>query len=238
VNLEPLLPSSAERTTLAPKLPAYLIAILAGALAAWWLHLPVETVGDRFPTMPTGLPAPRLPEFSFAMAREVLPSAFTIAFLAGIEALLSAVVADGMTGYRHRSGQELVGMGIANIASAAFGGLPATGAIARTATNVRAGAKTPVAGMAHAGFLLHDPKLVAFELSLAVLVGRFRVQQRLFGRKVVGQRLLAQAHGTGYLTHAERRDALPRHDLPCRVEDLPLHPGAADGDPRFRNLCH
>jgi SulP family sulfate permease len=138
----------------APRLPAYLIAILAGALAAWWLHLPVETVGDRFPSMPTGLPAPHLPEFSFALAREVLPSAFTIAFLAGIEALLSAIVADGMTGYRHRSGQELVGMGVANIASAAFGGLPATGAIARTATNVRAGAKTPMAGMAHAGFLL------------------------------------------------------------------------------------
>ena len=87
-------------------------------------------------------------------SREVLPSAFTIAFLAGIEALLSAVVADGMTGYRHRSGQELVGMGVANIASAAFGGLPATGAIARTATNVRAGAQTPMAGMLHALFLL------------------------------------------------------------------------------------
>jgi SulP family sulfate permease len=139
---------------LAPKLPAYLIAILAGTLAARWLHLPVETVGDRFPAMPGGLPVPQLPEFSLAMARDVLPSAFTIAFLAGIEALLSAVVADGMTGYRHRSGQELVGMGVANIASAAFGGLPATGAIARTATNVRAGGRTPVAGMSHALFLL------------------------------------------------------------------------------------
>jgi SulP family sulfate permease len=139
---------------LAPRLPAYLIAILAGALAARWLHLPVETVGDRFPDMPTGLPAPQLPQFSLAMAREVLPSAFTIAFLAGIEALLSAVVADGMTGYRHRSGQELVGMGVANIASAAFGGLPATGAIARTATNIRAGGRTPMAGMVHALFLL------------------------------------------------------------------------------------
>jgi SulP family sulfate permease len=138
---------------LAPRLPAYLIAILVGALAARWLHLPVETVGDRFPDMPTGLPAPQLPQFSLAMAREVLPSAFTIAFLAGIEALLSAVVADGMTGYRHRSGQELVGMGVANLASAAFGGLPATGAIARTATNVRAGGRTPVAGMFHALFL-------------------------------------------------------------------------------------
>jgi SulP family sulfate permease len=137
----------------APRLPAYLIAILAASFAAAWLHLPVETVGDRFPAMPRGLPMPHLPEFSFGLAREVLPSAFTIAFLAGIEALLSAVVADGMTGYRHRSGQELVGMGIANLASAAVGGLPATGAIARTATNVRAGAKTPVAGMAHAVFL-------------------------------------------------------------------------------------
>lgn len=137
-----------------PKWPAYLIAILTGALAARVLHLPVETVGDRFPDMPAGLPAPHLPGFSFAMARDVLPSAFTIAFLAGIEALLSAVVADGMTGFRHRPGQELVGMGVANLASAAVGGLPATGAIARTATNVRAGAKTPVAGMAHAAFLL------------------------------------------------------------------------------------
>ena len=139
---------------LVPRLPAYLIAILAGAFAAYWLQLPVERVGDRFPAMPTGLPMPVMPEFSLALAREVLPSAFTIAFLAGIEALLSAVVADGMTGYRHRSGQELVGMGVANIASAAFGGLPATGAIARTATNVRAGGRTPVAGMAHAIFLL------------------------------------------------------------------------------------
>ncbi|HYD38964.1 MAG TPA: SulP family inorganic anion transporter [Allosphingosinicella sp.] len=138
----------------APKLPAYLLAILGGTLAALLLGLPVETVGDRFPSMPTGLPAPRLPVFTLEMARDVLPSAFTIAFLAGIEALLSATVADGMTGYRHRSGQELVGMGVANIASAGLGGLPATGAIARTATNVRAGAQTPVAGMLHAVFLL------------------------------------------------------------------------------------
>jgi SulP family sulfate permease len=138
----------------APRLPAYLIAILAGSAAAALLQLPVETVGDRFPAMPSGLPVPQLPVFSLEMARSVLPSAFTIAFLAGIEALLSAVVADGMTGYRHRSGQELVGMGVANIASAAFAGLPATGAIARTAANIRAGARTPIAGMLHALFLL------------------------------------------------------------------------------------
>jgi SulP family sulfate permease len=137
-----------------PRLPAYLLAIVGGTGAAALLNLPVETVGDRFPSMPAGLPAPHLPDISLSLVREVLPSAFTIAFLAGIEALLSAVVADGMTGYRHRSGQELVGMGIANLASALFGGLPATGAIARTATNIRAGAQTPVAGMLHALFLL------------------------------------------------------------------------------------
>lgn len=137
-----------------PRLPGYLIAIVTAGLAVALLHLPVETVGHRFPAMPTGLPLPRLPQFGLGLARDVLPSAFTIAFLAGIEALLSAVVADGMTGHRHRSGQELVAGGIANIASALFGGLPATGAIARTATNIRAGAQTPVAGMAHALFLL------------------------------------------------------------------------------------
>jgi SulP family sulfate permease len=97
---------------------------------------------------------PALPAVSIAKIQAVLPSAFTIAFLAGIESLLSAVVADGMIGSRHRSNQELVGQGVANIASALFGGMPATGAIARTATNIRAGALTPVAGMLHALFLL------------------------------------------------------------------------------------
>ncbi|HEU0310319.1 MAG TPA: SulP family inorganic anion transporter [Sphingomicrobium sp.] len=138
----------------APRFPAYLIAIVGAAVAAAMLELPVETVGDRFPVMPTGLPAPHVPHVSLTLLRDVMPSAFVIAFLAGIEALLSAVVADGMTGRRHRSGQELVGMGVANMASAAFGGLPATGAIARTATNIRAGARTPVAGISHALFLL------------------------------------------------------------------------------------
>ena len=135
------------------RLPGYLIAIVAAGLIVALAHLPVETVGQRFPHMPTSLPLPHIPAFSIAMAQDVMPSVFTIAFLAGIEALLSAVVADGMTGYKHRPGQELVGQGAANIASALFGGLPATGAIARTATNIRAGAETPFAGMAHAGFL-------------------------------------------------------------------------------------
>ncbi|EQB06410.1 sulfate permease [Sphingobium quisquiliarum P25] len=138
----------------APRLPGFLIAIIIASAAAALLHLPVETIGSRYPDIASGLPAPALPDVSFAKIQAILPSAFTIAFLAGIEALLSAVVADGMIGSRHRSNQELVGQGVANIASALFGGLPATGAIARTATNIKAGATTPVAGMLHAAFLL------------------------------------------------------------------------------------
>jgi SulP family sulfate permease len=138
----------------APKLPGFLIAIMLASVVVALLNLPVETIGTRFPDMPSGLPMPSLPVLSWAKIVELLPSAFTIAFLAGIEALLSAVVADGMTGTRHRSNQELIGQGIANLGSVAFGGLPATGAIARTATNIKAGARTPVAGMMHALFLL------------------------------------------------------------------------------------
>ncbi|EQB02135.1 SulP family inorganic anion transporter [Sphingobium baderi] len=137
-----------------PRLPGFLIAVILAAAAVALLHLPVETIGSRFPDLPAGLPAPGLPDFSLAKVQAVMPSAFTIAFLAGIEALLSAVVADGMIGSRHRPNQELVGQGMANIASALFGGLPATGAIARTATNIKAGAITPVSGMMHALFLL------------------------------------------------------------------------------------
>ena len=139
---------------LAPRLPGYLIAVVAAVAAVKIFGLDVDTVGARFPEMPTGLPMPSWPEFNLTMVRDVLPSAFTIAFLAGIEALLSAVVADGLTGYRHRSNQELFGQGLANVASAYFAGLPATGAIARTATNIKAGGRTPIAGVMHAVFLL------------------------------------------------------------------------------------
>ena len=138
----------------APQLPVFLIALVMASLAVKLLHLPVITVADRFPAMPTGLPPLHLPHMSVALIQHLLPTAFTIAFLAGLEALLSATVADGMTGYRHRSGQELVAQGAANIASALFGGLPATGAIARTATNIRAGGRTPLAGIFHSVFLL------------------------------------------------------------------------------------
>lgn len=151
----------------APRVPGFLVAIVVASLAVALLHLPVETIGSRFPHIPAGLPAPALPSISLAKFQAILPSAFTIAFLAGIEALLSAVVADGMIGSRHRSNQELVGQGVANIASALFGGLPATGAIARTATNIRAGALTPIAGMLHALFLL---LFILFATSLMAFV--------------------------------------------------------------------
>lgn len=139
---------------LLPRAPGFLIAVVVSSAAVAWLQLPVETIGSRFGSNPIGLPVPSLPDISLLKITAVLPSAFTIAFLAGVEALLSAVVADGMAGTRHRPNQELIGQGIANLGSALFGGLPATGAIARTATNIRSGAKTPVAGLLHALFLL------------------------------------------------------------------------------------
>lgn len=137
-----------------PKLPVYLITVAVSAFLVAVFHIPVDTIGTRFPTIPSGLPMPAFPSLNLLKIKDLIPSAFTIAFLAGIEALLSALVADGMTGYKHRSNQELVGQGVANIASALFGGLPATGAIARTASNIKAGAKSPLAGMFHAVFIL------------------------------------------------------------------------------------
>lgn len=139
---------------LMPRAPGFLIAVVVSSAAVAWLQLPVETIGSRFGNSPIAIPVPSLPDISMLKIAAVLPAAFTIAFLAGIEALLSAVVADGMAGTRHRSNQELIGQGIANLGSALFGGLPATGAIARTAMNIRSGAKTPVAGLLHALFLL------------------------------------------------------------------------------------
>jgi len=139
----------------APRWPAFLVVVAGATLAVWAFRLPVETIGDRFgPNAATGLPHFAWPEISWARVQALFPAALTIAFLAGIESLLSAVVADGMTGRRHRSNLELTAQGVANIASALFGGICATGAIARTATNIRAGAKTPFSGMIHAAIVL------------------------------------------------------------------------------------
>jgi SulP family sulfate permease len=134
----------------APRIPGAVVGVAAATLVCHILSLDVETIGARFGDIPRTLPMPVLPRFSWTMFRELLPDSFTIALLAAIESLLSAVVADGMTGDRHKASMELVAQGAGNIAAALFGGIPATGAIARTAANIKAGAQSPVAGMVHA----------------------------------------------------------------------------------------
>lgn len=133
-----------------PLIPSPVVSVVIGSLAVLLFDLPVETIQTKFGGIPDTIPLPSLPSFSLDQLQAVFPDAITIALLGSIESLLSAVIADGITGQRHRSNTELLGQGIANIASALFGGIPATGAIARTAANIRLGAKTPVAGMTHA----------------------------------------------------------------------------------------
>jgi SulP family sulfate permease len=132
------------------KIPGSLIAIFATTILAVVMDLPVETIGSRFGSVPNSLPAPHLPNLSFELIQKMFFPALTIALLAGIESLLSAVVADGMTGDKHNSNTELVAQGVANFISPLFGGIPATGAIARTAANIKNGGKTPIAGIVHA----------------------------------------------------------------------------------------
>lgn len=136
------------------RVPASIVALLVFTVASAVLHLPVETIGSRFGGIPQGLPPFALPDFHAEHIVPLLPSAFTVALLAALESMLSAVVADGMTGDRHNSNVELVAQGVANIFSPVFGGIPATGAIARTATNIRSGARSPVSGVIHALTLL------------------------------------------------------------------------------------
>jgi SulP family sulfate permease len=139
---------------LRPTWPGMLIALVAASAAAAALRLPVDTIGSRFGGIPHSLPWPHLPQMTPARILELLPAALSFTLLGGVESLLSAKVADGMTARRHRSNMELVGQGVANVASALFGGICVTGTIARTATNVRAGGRTPFAGIFHALFLL------------------------------------------------------------------------------------
>ncbi|GMV61602.1 MAG: sodium-independent anion transporter [Parvibaculum sp.] len=137
-----------------PNWPGFLIAVVGASFFVWLFALPTDTIGSRFAGLEPSFALPAFPDVSMERIVALFPSAFTIAFLAGVESLLSAMVADSMTGRRHRSNSELIAQGVANCASAAVGGLPATGAIARTATNIRAGARGPIAGMLHAVFLL------------------------------------------------------------------------------------
>lgn len=151
---------------LAPRWPGLIVAVGLTSAVAAFAHLPVDTIASRFGDLPSRLPVPGLPEITLARLRELLPSALVIAFLAGVESLLSAMVADRMIGGRHRPNAELMAQGAANLGSGLFGGLPATGAIARTATNVKAGGQTPVAGIVHALTLL------VIMLSLSGLAGQ------------------------------------------------------------------
>ncbi len=137
-----------------PRLPGLIVAMALASLAVAIWGLPVDSIASRYGELPAGLPVPSLPAITLAKLTELLPSALVIAFLAAIESLLSAMVADRMIGSSHRPNAEVLAQGWANIGSALFGGLPATGAIARTATNVRAGGKTPVAGLIHAVVIL------------------------------------------------------------------------------------
>lgn len=136
------------------KIPGSLIALLVATVAVQLLHLPVETIGSRFGSITSSFPSPVMPDIDFGTIQKLISPAFTIALLGGIESLLSAVVADGMIGGNHRSNTELIAQGTANIFSSVFGGIPATGAIARTATNIKNGGRTPVAGIVHALTLL------------------------------------------------------------------------------------
>lgn len=132
------------------RVPGAFVALIATTAAVHWAGIPVETIGSRFGHIDAGLPHPQVPFVTADTLRGLIGPAFTIAMLGAIESLLSAVVSDGMIGGRHRSNMELVAQGIANLASPLFGGIPATGAIARTATNVKNGGRTPIAGMTHA----------------------------------------------------------------------------------------
>ena len=145
----------------APRLPGAVIVVMAASIVVWLAGLPVETIGSKFGSIPRTLPAPSLPPLSFSLAMDLVPEAATIAILAAIESLLSAVVADGMMGGRHKADCELMAQGLANIGSVVFGGIPATGAIARTTANIKSGARTPVAGIIHAATLVGIMALAA-----------------------------------------------------------------------------
>jgi SulP family sulfate permease len=146
------------------RVPGYIIALFAGTALVVLLKLPVETIGTRFGGIPSGIPAIKIPQFRADLLRPLIAPAISVAMLGAIESLMSAVVSDRLSGTKHNPNVELVGQGVANIMSPLFGGLPATGAIARTATNIRCGAKTPVSGMIHALTLL---AIVLFAAPLA-----------------------------------------------------------------------
>jgi sulfate permease, SulP family len=181
--------------------PSLLIAVVIASFVTWVFGLPIETIGTRFGGIPHGLPMPQLPPVSLDKVMEVLPAAISFALLGSIESLLSAVVADSMTGRRHRSNCELVAQGTANIASALFGGICVTGTIARTATNIRSGAHGPLAGMLHALFVL-------LFMVVAAPLAAFIPLSALAGLLAVVAWNMAERHAFARLLRASRGDAL------------------------------
>src|SRR5260370_9852258 len=149
------------------RVAGYIVALFLGTAAVLLFKLPVETIGTRFGGIPSGLPTLKVPHLHLDLLRPLISPAITVAMLGAIESLMSAVVSDRMSGDKHNPNVELIGQGVANILSPLFGGLPATGAIARTATNIRSGAKTPVSGMIHALTLL---AIVVFAAPLATFI--------------------------------------------------------------------
>ncbi|WP_445942676.1 SulP family inorganic anion transporter [Roseicyclus sp.] len=185
-----------------PRFPGLIVAVaLASAAVALW-DLPVDTLGARFGTLPASLPMPSLPVITLARLIELLPSALIIAFLAGVESLLSAMVADRMVQGKHRPSAEILAQGVANIGSALMGGLPATGAIARTATNVRAGGRTPLAGIFHAIVIL-------VVMLLAAPMAGYLVMPALAGLLIVTAWNMSEPqHWRGYLTTGRISDRM------------------------------
>ncbi|MDR1008315.1 MAG: sulfate permease [Campylobacteraceae bacterium] len=185
-----------------PKIPGPIAVIIILSFIVWIFGLDVDTIGSKFESIPNMLPSPSLPSFSLEKIRAVFPDAVTIAILGAIESLLSAVVADGMTGDRHHSNKELVAQGSANILSVIFGGIAATGAIARTVTNIKAGAVSPLAGMFHALFLL---AFMFFLSSLILLIPLCALSAILV---IVAWNMSEFHHFKSILLNSERHDAI------------------------------
>jgi sulfate permease, SulP family len=234
-----------------PHWPSLLIAVAIASLATWAFGLPIETIGTRFGGISHGLPMPQLPAISLDKVMAVLPAAISFALLGSIESLLSAVVADSMTGRRHRSNCELVAQGTANIASALFGGICVTGTIARTATNVRSGARSPMAGMLHALFVLLFMAVaapLAAYIPLAALAGLLGVVAWNMAERHAFARLLLASRGdalvllatflltifrdlaTGIVVGFSLAALLFLHRMAQAVEIESGHPGAEDED--------
>ncbi|MCB4205198.1 sulfate permease [Deferribacterales bacterium Es71-Z0220] len=182
------------------KIPGPFLAVVFGVAAIYLLKLPIETIQDRFGSIPSGLPTPTFPNITMDKIKALIPDAITIAVLGAIESLLSAVVADGMTGDKHRSNMELVAQGIANIASPLFGGIPATGTIARTATNIKNGAYSPLSGIFHAIWVL------LFMLLLSPVIVKIPFA-------TLGGILIVVAYNMSELEHIKNLFKAPKSDI-------------------------